>query len=523
MKKILFLTGFLLFQSLQSQNTEDAWIYFTDKPQAAQYLANPISMLSQRALDRRNRLNISLDEKDVPIDNNYLQQIKNTTGITYLAHSKWLNAVHIQGNENDINNLLNLSFVDHIEFANKNIGTISRPQPNNLQPNNKTNTRTTYDYGASYEQIHMLNGELMHEQNFTGQGVLLAIIDAGFIDVNSADIFQHLYQNNNITDVYNFVSHDTNVYQFSSHGTAVLSTIATQSQGEMVGTAPEVSIALYVSEDISQEMPIEETYWTQAAERADSLGVDIINTSLSYQDFDRPEYSYTMNDLDGQTSFISRAAATAVSRGITVVVSAGNSGNTSWPKIGMPADSPFVITVGAVDNNRIKTDFSSTGPTADQRIKPDVMALGQNTTIYNNGNIQTGSGTSFSSPIIAGMVACMIQAYPHKTPMQIKQDLISISDRYNQPDNEYGYGIPDFSLYQTNTVTEITNKGITIYPNPAKKYIHISKQTDYQIVSIEGKLIMKGKTRKKQIDISQLSDGIYYLSTPEKTFKFIKE
>ena len=512
MKQTILLLILLFLQNGYSQ-TEDAWVFFTDKPQANSYLSNPLSMLSQRALDRRTRLGISLDILDVPVDDNYLNQIKQTPGITYKAKSKWLNAVHITGTQADIDNLLNFSFVNKIEYANKNIGVVTRPQPYDEPVIPVTSRRVNFDYGQGAGQINLMHGEVMHQQNYTGDGVLIGILDAGFMDVDIAPLFQHLFQNNKILDVYNFVSHDTDVYQFSMHGSGVLSTIAAKTQGELVGTAPDVSVALYVSEDVSQEMPIEETYWAAAAERADSLGVDVINTSLGYQTYDRPEYSYTMADLDGQTSFISRAADIAVSRGINVVIAAGNSNGTPWPKIGMPADAVNVITVGAVDASGTIAGFSSIGPTADGRIKPDITAQGVNCAVYWNGQVQGGSGTSFASPIIAGMVACMVQAFPQKTPAQIKQDLISISDRYNNPDYEYGYGIPDFTLYNLNNIKNSNRNAIVIYPNPASDYFFVKSDNDvdYQIFTIEGKYILSGKSHQKKININQLSKGLYFV------------
>ena len=522
MKKLRLFLLMILFQTIQAQQTEeDAWVYFIDKPQAANYLANPLSMLSQRALDRRNRHQIAIDETDVPVDDNYLSQIISSPGITYRGKSKWLNAVHITGNQQDINNLLSYNFVEKIEFANKNLGIITSPSPFNEPIQTLQNRRINYDYGQAFNQINMMHGEIMHQHDFTGQGVLLAVIDAGFENMDTASIFQHLYQENKIIDMYNFVGNNQDIYQYSKHGTAVLSTIAANSNGIFVGTAPDVQVALYISEDVSLEMPVEETYWAEAAERADSIGVDIINTSLGYRTFDRSEYNYDLSDLDGNTSFISRAANIAVTRGIVVVVSAGNSGNESyWNKIGMPGDAQNVITVGAVDNTGIKANFSSIGPTADGRIKPDVMAQGVQSTVYWN-NIETGSGTSFSSPIIAGMTACMVQAYPDKTPAEIKQDLIDISDRHTSPDNDYGNGIPDFSLYQFNLIDDQISKQNILYPNPASKTVFLTGSKHYKIFTITGKTVLNGKNIEGKINISKLTGGVYFVKTDNKIYKLI--
>ena len=517
----------LLFSiGVRAQNIEDAWVYFTGKPQANTYLNNPLSMLSQRALDRRTRFQIPLDISDVPVDESYINQIAGSQAITYLGKSKWLNAVHIQGLETDIQNLGTLLFVDHIEYANKSLNPPLRPATDftrNITP--IQNRRTTYNYGAGANQINMMHGEEMHTHNYTGQGVLLAVIDAGFIDVSTASLFQHLFLDNQVVDVYNFLDKDTNVYQYSGHGSGVLSTIAANDDGQFVGTAPDVSVALYISEDVSQEMPIEETYWAEAAERADSLGVDVINTSLGYMTFDRPEYNYTMDDLNGQTAFITRAANAAVSKGINVVVSAGNSGLRPWYKIGFPADSPSVITVGAVDDARNKAGFSSTGPTADGRIKPDVMAQGEGTTVYWSGNIQQGNGTSFSSPIMAGMVACLVQANPNKTPAEIKQLLLSISDRYNLPDTDYGYGIPDFSLINFSEIKEL-NTYNRIYPNPIKDllFVRSNHAENYTLYSVSGKVIMSGSVPPNQgIPVTGLATGIYFININQHTYKLIKQ
>ena len=521
MKSILFLLiNLLIFQSISAQTIEDAWIFFSDKPQSSSYLTNPLNMLSQRALDRRARYNISLDIKDVPVEVTYLSQVAQANGISIMAKSKWMNAVHVQGFESDIRNLSSLSFVDHIEFANKNIPSITRPITDNYPT---IATKTFYDYGNGANQINMLHGEYLHQNNFTGQGVLIGIIDAGFTSLDTELFFSDLFSQSRIVDKYNFPDNNVDVYQRSMHGTGVLSTIGSQDDGNLVGTAPDALFALYISEDVNQEMPIEETYWAAAAERADSIGVDVINTSLGYMTFDRADYNYSMSDLDGQTSFVSRAATIAVSRGINVVVAAGNSGASSWPKIGFPADTDAVITVGAVDVSGQVASFSSRGPTADARVKPDVMAQGEGASVFWNGSIQNLNGTSFSSPIMAGLVACLVQANPNANPQQIKQSIIQTADKFAIPDDDYGYGIPDFSQNSLLSVSQNRFDNLIIYPNPTQQYLHIniSKKRNYKIIDIMGKLVKQGNT-DGDIALTELSSGIYFLQIKQQTYKFIK-
>ncbi len=529
MKKLLLLLITIIGQNTQAQQIEDAWVYFNDKPQSATYLANPTSMLSQRSLDRRARYGIALDIKDVPIEPSYINQISNSQGITVMAKSKWMNALHVQGVENDIRSLLNFSFVDNIEFANQNIGIVTRPRP---KFSIKTETisksvQTNYNYGLGYDQIHLMNGEVVHQNNFTGSGVLIGIIDAGFVDVDTEPFYSSLFTNNKIKDVYNFVDNDQNIYQYSYHGAGVLSTIAANDNANFVGTAPDADFALYLSEDVSQEMPIEETYWAEAIERADSLGVDVVNTSLGYQAYDRAEYTRNMDvDLDGNTSFITRVANIAVSRGIHVLVSAGNSAQNVWYKIGFPADSPSVITVGATDISGIRASFSSIGPTSDGRIKPDVMAVGKNASVFWQGQIRNMSGTSFSSPILCGMVACWVQAQPNLNPTQLKQQLLDISDRHNNPDNEYGYGIPDFSQAGfIMAINENTTDKTGVYPNPFKDVIYVKrdeKNKFYLITDLNGKVVKEGKL-SSQIDLSNLNLGLYFLNIGNNHYKIVKK
>jgi subtilisin family serine protease len=446
-KKAL-LIFFLIFSYNQLiAQVEDAWVYFKDKPNEATYMNSPITMLTQRALDRRSRYNISIDVKDVPIETSYVSQIKNSVGITIKARSKWLNALHVQGSENDIKNLLNLNFVESIYFANKLLNTVGKSaDKSEIQPRNKEVELTTqFNYGNATNQIEMLQGHVLHENNFTGEGMQIAVIDAGFPNVDVFPAFQRIRDNNQILGGYDFVNRNENFYTGYYHGMSVLSTIAGYIDNQFVGTAPDAKFYLFISEDNVNETPLEESLWVEAAERADSLGVDLINTSLGYTTFDNPNYDYEYADMDGQTTFISRGAEIAASRGMIVVNSAGNEGNSSWNYISAPADANSVLSIGAVDAAETIASFSSYGPTSDGRIKPDVCAQGKNVYMINSaGNVAISNGTSFSSPVLTGVVACLWQAFPEKSNTEIIQLVKESSHLFASPTAQEGYGIPNF-------------------------------------------------------------------------------
>ena len=339
MKKILLI--FVLFISYSSFSQEDAWVYFKDKPSSQYYFSNPLQMLSQRALNRRITQNIPLDLLDIPIHQSYIDQITATPGITVKAKSKWLNCLHIRGSQVNIQALSLLSFVDHISFANRTLNIGGKfSNFSTLNPINKIlEVQISFNYGNSANQIQMLNGHLLHQQNYTGTGKIIAVLDAGFPSVDVAQPFQRLRNNNQILGGYNFVDRSSNFYSMSTHGTMVLSTMAGFVDNQLVGTAPDASYYLFVTEDTSSENPLEESLWVEAAEMADNLGVDIINTSLGYFGYDNPNYSHTYSEMNGITTFISRGADIAFSRGMVVVVSAGNSGNSANFHIGSPADA----------------------------------------------------------------------------------------------------------------------------------------------------------------------------------------
>lgn len=524
MKKIILFFAFIF--SINAIAQEDAWVYFNDKPNFQTFFDNPLSMLSQRALDRRNNQNIAIDIKDVPVFQSYIDQITAANGITVMAKSKWLNCLHISGTVDDINALTTFSFVQKVRFANASLNTGGRfsslNKSNKIKKVNKIlDVQTTFNYGNSNNQIQMLNGNLLHQQNYTGAGKIIAVIDAGFPGVDVLPAFQRLRNNNLILGGYDFVDRNEDIYGDNSHGTLVLSTMGGYAENQLVGTAPDAAYYLFRTEDALSENPVEESLWVEAAETADSLGVDVINTSLGYFDYDNTSYSYTYENLDGITSFISRGADVAFSRGMVVVVSAGNSGSTANPFIGVPGDAINVLTVGAVNSTGQYAAFSSIGPTFDQRIKPDVMAQGQSAVVCNqNGNIISASGTSFSGPITAGLVACLWQALPTKTNAEITQIIKSSADNYTTPNAQYGYGIPDFSLALTNA---LSSKGFSdsifiLSPNPTNGLINIifPEKINAQIIifnSVGQKIVEKSISKDLfSIDLSNLSNGIYFYS-----------
>lgn len=519
MKKITLLL--LLLSSVYAIGQEDAWVYFTDKPDAAHYLANPLEMLSQRALDRRTTQNIALDDKDIPISVSYINQVTATSGITVKAKSKWLNALHIRGSITDIRGLENFAFVDRVQFANPALNGEGRAmrQTNSVGVKD-LEVQVNYGYGTSGNQIRMLKGNLLHQQDFTGNGKIIAVMDAGFPNVNTAQPFQRLLVNNKILGGYDFVTRNADFYSGGTHGTQVLSTMGGYVENQLVGTAPDASYYLFITEDILDENPVEESYWVEAAEMADSLGVDIINTSLSYFGYNNPDYSYAYFNMNGTTTFISRGAEIAYSRGMICVASAGNTGAGPEPHIGAPADAENVLAVGAVTSTKLYASFSSIGPSADFRVKPDVMAQGEAAVVSNQlGNVVFANGTSFSSPIIAGMVACLWQAFPNKTNTEIMQLIKQSAHLYNTPNDQFGYGIPDFNLALTNAleVPIFSSKTFTIYPNPVTSIVNLAFPKEYEKAQVSiynnlGQEILYTEIQNSRpsFSVENLVAGIYF-------------
>lgn len=538
MKKIL--VSFVLMASFVGFAQQDAWVYFIDKPDAATYLANPLTMLTQKSLDRRTAQNIALDVKDVPIFPSYITQITNATGITVMAKSKWLNALHIRGSVTDIQQLASLTFVNNIQFADKTLNSGALPKnasSQSYQAVNKTlDTQITFAYGNSSNQISMLGGDLLHQQDFTGTGKTIAVLDAGFPGVNTAVPFQRLFTNNLILGGYNYVDQSTNFYTGGSHGTLVLSTMGGYVENSLVGTAPDASYYLFITEDVASENPVEESYWVEAAEEADRLGVDIINTSLGYFGYDNPNYSYSYEDMNGITAFASRGADVAFSRGIICVTSGGNTGSTANAHIAVPAESLHTLAVGAVTASGFYASFSSIGPTFDGRVKPEVAAQGVQAVVSDpTGAIGLANGTSFSGPITAGMVACLWQALPTKTNAEIIQIIKQSASIYANPTPQLGYGIPNYNTALSTTlgINAVEKEIFMLYPNPANDILNFNIQrfsanTIIEIYSALGQRVLETKVASANgsITVSPLSSGIYFCritsGTSTSIIKFIK-
>ncbi len=418
-------------------------------------LSNPSQYLSPRAIARRARYNIPIDSTDLPITPRFIDSVRLAGAVTILNVSKWLNQVAIQTTDaaalTKINSLpFVISSAPLAPFAgqpttpvNKQLDVPSSP----FAPTTTTDNFTTdfFNYGQSFGQVHIHNGEFLHNRGFRGQGMQMSIMDAGFFHYLTLPTFDSVRNNGQILGTWDFVTGNASVDEDDSHGMKCFSTIAANIPGSFVGTAPKTSFYLFRTEDVSSEYPIEEQNWIVAAERADSLGVDVFSTSLGYYAFDNASFNHVYADLDGNTTPIAKGADLAAKKGIIAVIAAGNEGTNAWHYIITPADADSVIAVGAVSTGGTVGGFSSYGPSSDGQIKPAVASVGVNTVVANNstGGPSFGSGTSYACPNMAGLVTCLWQAFPEINNWGIITVLEQSSTKAATPDDRVGYGIPD--------------------------------------------------------------------------------
>ena len=538
MKKLLLVFAILFIQQGFAQS-QDAWVFFADKENVAESLANPILIMTQEAIDRKTLQGTTIDERDVPVNEDYVSQIKNASGITVKSKSKWFNCVHVFGSQSNIEALLDLSFVTNVEYADKDLNLFPGAPIENKFAIEEASQRINYNYGDAANQIEMLSGDYLHELDYTGEGMIVAVLDAGFPTINTNPGFQKMRDEDRILGTYDFEARTENVDGTSSHGFNTSSDIGGFLQDEFVGTAPQASFYFFVTEYGPTETPAEESWWVEALERSDSLGVDVVNTSLGYQDFDNPNYDHSYEDLDGQTTFSARGANIAFEKGMVLVTSAGNDGG-GFTYVGTPGDSPGMLTIGAVNSSGNYASFSSIGPTVDGRIKPDVMAQGSSSAIIStSGNVDFSSGTSFSSPIMAGVVTCLWQSRPEVPNGHLMQVIRESAHLYNNPTDEMGYGIPNFedayiALQELGVEDEFLMSNFALYPNPVSSKVNISfpegvSNATITIYSILGNEVLTSEISRNSnsVNMEALNAGMYIASISSNnkqiSFKLIKE
>jgi subtilisin family serine protease len=495
-------------------------VYLKDKGDNAINKYSATDLISTRSLERRQKAGIqSPDLTDLPVFKGYLDQIS-LLGLKLHTTSKWMNTALFKSQHAfDVKILLGLSFVSDVKV-------VKSPGKKSKYSDKLDFTTEASDFPAFDRPITMINGYPMHDSGYDGKNILIAILDGGFINGDNISSLNDLRLRNGIKTTYDFVKMNKSVYNSSAHGTAVLSVLAGKVTGQIEGSAPGADFLLLKTEDVESEFPCEEDFWAAGAEFADSSGADIISSSLGYFNFDDSTLNYKYSDLDGNTAFVTMVADIAASKGILVVNSAGNERNQDWKRIIFPSDGRSVVAVGAVDGNNIISSFSSAGPSVDGRIKPDNVAMGVSVPVQTSENtIGRSNGTSFSCPVLSGMAACLLQAFPRALNSDIIQVLHSCADRYYSPDSLYGYGIPNISLALTqlqNIYIKLPDKGVIASPNPTTGKFEVifhspPEKITIELISLTGKLIYKkdfADFAGRTIEITELQNmtqGLYLL------------
>lgn len=536
--KYLHIALALMLVSGINLNAQKYFISFTDKNANSYSIDSPSDFLSQRAINRRVRQQIVITAQDLPVTQSYEDSVKRM-GIKVYWASKWLNGLIVESNNQQLmDTITRVAFISDAKLIWKqNAGTtISKFKEPNDSPNQ---LKSSAIYGTTWNQTATVNGQYLHQNNYEGHDMVIAVLDNGFKNVNNLSTFAHVWNEGRILSERDIVSPGNDVYDTDEHGTNVLSIMGGFLANEFKGSAPKAAYHLIRTEDNASECPIEEYNWVIGAEYADSIGADIINTSLGYSTFDGDFKNYTYQDMDGKTTIVTRGAQFAFSKGMVVVCSAGNEGAKTWEKITAPADGKDVLTVAAMDSDSTRASFSSYGPTYDLRIKPDIAAMGKGTALQNiSGSLVLGDGTSFSSPVIAGFVACLWQSMPQVKNTELLQIVRQSAHIYSQPDYSFGYGIPDFkkALSLGNNINSDKHDELKIYPNPFTDYLSITSSQTVSVNRISIYDLVGNKVYQQQgiqilpleiKDLHKLPKGMFLLKVEQlsetQTFKIIKK
>ncbi len=450
------------------------WVQFTDKANTPYTIDQPSAYLSARSIERRQTQGILVDDLDLPVDPAYIATVLGIGDIQLMNRSRWFNAITIRTTDPGLLDAIEaLPFVQNVRSVRRLVGDRPHSDKFGEQFTGVPRGGGDEDYGASFLQISMMNGHLLHELQAKGEGMLIGVLDSGFEGTDSLLAFSELRDRGGIVLTADMVSHDGDVYQDHWHGRSVLSCMAARLPGQLVGTAPNADYALVRTEDVGSEYIVEEDNWISGAELLDSLGCDILNTSLGYTVFDDSLQNHTYADLDGETTRISIAGGIASRKGMIPVTSAGNSGENDWYYISAPADAIDILAVGAVGEDAQPAPFSSHGPSADGRVKPDVSAMGWGTIGLGVDGVEVVpiNGTSFASPLVAGLVACLWQLHPERTAQDIMSAVRSSASHFDDPTPQLGHGIPNFMLAHdilslTSGITERTDTDMHLFPMP---------------------------------------------------------
>ncbi len=490
-------------------------IWLSDKQVSEYSTSLPEEFLSQACLERRSRQGVGIDSRDLPVCRQYINQIE-ALGCTSVVTSRWMNTVVVALDDTAlVAEIAKLPFVEKTECVWKENNSPAQANKLRRERQLKSSTASTDNnnastYGDAWQPIDMLHADKLHDAGFRGEGMTIAVLDAGFYGVENSTYFDQ----EKITFLHAF-PHKSLTYGGETHGTEVLSCMAANKSGSYVGSAPDAQYILIVTEDIDSEYPIEEDYWVAGVELADSIGADIINTSLAYNTFDDSTMDYTHNDLDGKTAFSSRAANIAFQKELLIVVAAGNEYRGVWKKIAVPSDAEGVITVGSVTSDGTHSPFSSCGYTADDRIKPDAVAMGSSVNTITAGDvIKRTSGTSYATPILCGAIACLWQSQPQWSAKQLIEALQKSSSQHDTPDALCGYGIPDiYAAYKNNsgTIANTPNDNTLRYHNGTLLLPYSTEASTLTLYDTTGRLVLQQEIQPEctTIDLQTIERGLY--------------